>query len=366
MRKEDVDLVEFLQQSGYSHITNVVSEILTTVQFQRLKYISYLGSFPFVFGGAEYTRWEHGINTAKLATMILSANHIPEIDAEKIILWGLLHDIGHIFFSHIGETALCNRMFDHRQRSKEMLEDEELEILLRKGGIHLTEFPANGLFLMQSHVDCDSLDGISQTAKILGLASIPWEPLLAEVVHFKWGEWSWDAAALPTIREFWRLKGQIYREYVYSPKNQACEAWLEEIIRQLDPDSKDLELGDKVLLAKARNDPRVAPMLDQLQAGLQYQEVILETISARFGNDEGINCWQSILKKRLENTFHWDPLEFRVKVTLKTTFSLGEPEGFTRNSIPWKDLESLLNDFWTEDFWIFLDISWAWHELSGC
>ncbi len=136
MRKEDVDLVEFLQRSGYSHVAQIVNEILTTSQFQRLKSISYLGSFPFVFGGAEYTRWEHGINTAKLAAVILSANHIPEIDAEKIILWGLLHDIGHIFFSHIRETALCDRRFDHRQRSKEMLEDEELEIILRKGGIN--------------------------------------------------------------------------------------------------------------------------------------------------------------------------------------------------------------------------------------
>ena len=83
--------------NGPIKIDGVFSEIVDSEYFQRLRYIRQLGLCNTVFPGANHTRFEHSLGSMFLAKELMEAlginNDIPPLAA-------LLHDIGHMPFSH--------------------------------------------------------------------------------------------------------------------------------------------------------------------------------------------------------------------------------------------------------------------------
>lgn len=93
---------------GFIQITDLCQRIIDTYEFQRLRFIKQLGFTSFVFPGAQHTRFEHSLGVYHLVNIFLEEmDKSYEIDERiKIILAisGLIHDLGHVSFSH---------MFDH-------------------------------------------------------------------------------------------------------------------------------------------------------------------------------------------------------------------------------------------------------------
>ena len=83
--------------NGPIKIDGIFSEIVDSEYFQRLRYIKQLGLCNTVFPGANHTRFEHSLGSMFLAKELMEAigisNDIPALAA-------LLHDIGHMPFSH--------------------------------------------------------------------------------------------------------------------------------------------------------------------------------------------------------------------------------------------------------------------------
>jgi hypothetical protein len=79
---------------------------------QRLRRIRQNALAYFVYPGMHHTRFEHSLGVVHVAELMLSAlekHHKDEITPRtKIVvrLAALLHDIGHVFLSHLGETLL--------------------------------------------------------------------------------------------------------------------------------------------------------------------------------------------------------------------------------------------------------------------
>ncbi len=83
--------------NGPIKIDGVFNEIVDSEYFQRLRYIKQLGLCNIVFPGANHTRFEHSLGSMFLAKELVEA---VGINSDIPALAALLHDIGHMPFSH--------------------------------------------------------------------------------------------------------------------------------------------------------------------------------------------------------------------------------------------------------------------------
>lgn len=102
-------------------------KIIDTPEFQRMKYMSQLGSSRFVFPSANGDRFSHSLGVCYLAGYVgkhLQSLHPKIVSNRKIELLsiaGLIHDIGHGPFSHVFDYILedsKNKLKKHEERSK--------------------------------------------------------------------------------------------------------------------------------------------------------------------------------------------------------------------------------------------------------
>jgi HD superfamily phosphohydrolase len=96
---------------GRIPLTAVERSVINTPQFQRLRRIGQLGPADFVFPGASHSRLAHSLGSAHVMGLMLTQPALQEhfSGREHMIqilrLAALLHDLGHLPFSHIGEIA---------------------------------------------------------------------------------------------------------------------------------------------------------------------------------------------------------------------------------------------------------------------
>ena len=133
---------------GYIDVLPHEKDIIDTPAFQRLRSIRQLGLTSYVYHGAEHSRFGHSLGVMHLAgrfaerlvhrnkSLVIDALGWTEPDfernAERLILearlGGLLHDIGHAPFSHVGEASLFPEGKRHEHYSSEIIASPELGI----------------------------------------------------------------------------------------------------------------------------------------------------------------------------------------------------------------------------------------------
>ena len=99
---------------GNIKLTDVEREIIDTNIFQRLRRVSQLALAEYVFPGATHSRFAHSLGTMYTITEMFDSlkenvGHrieIPDGDRQVISLVGLLHDLGHLPFSHVFEGLM--------------------------------------------------------------------------------------------------------------------------------------------------------------------------------------------------------------------------------------------------------------------
>ncbi|MCD6227176.1 HD domain-containing protein [Candidatus Micrarchaeota archaeon] len=104
-------------------------EIIKTYWFQRLKYIHHTG-VDFTFSYRIHTRYQHSLGVYSLATLFYPKNELIRLSA-------LLHDIGHLPFSHAVEDAYksTKNKSIHHKFTKNILFKTEISDILRSRGI---------------------------------------------------------------------------------------------------------------------------------------------------------------------------------------------------------------------------------------
>lgn len=102
---------------GYIELDEIEFELVNLPIFQRLHWIKQLGPLHTVFPSAQHSRFSHSIGVFHIVKKMLehlenrSDNHHYKFDKnekqEEILKFAaLLHDIGHVPLSHVGEEVL--------------------------------------------------------------------------------------------------------------------------------------------------------------------------------------------------------------------------------------------------------------------
>jgi HD superfamily phosphohydrolase len=101
-------------------------QLAAAPELQRLHSIHQLGLAYLVYPGANHTRFEHSLGTFRVAGDICSSLGLDEDETSVARCAALLHDIGHLPYSHTFEVALHEQFgIDHAEISKRLIRGEE-------------------------------------------------------------------------------------------------------------------------------------------------------------------------------------------------------------------------------------------------
>ncbi|MEM4554441.1 MAG: HD domain-containing protein [Candidatus Anstonellaceae archaeon] len=111
---------------GNVSLTSLEEEVLDSWHMQRLRGIRQLAAAYLVYPGANHTRFEHSIGTLALADRICKELGLEEEKTQMVRLAALLHDIGHVCFSHEAEYVLAKHIGTHEEIGKRIVQKSEI------------------------------------------------------------------------------------------------------------------------------------------------------------------------------------------------------------------------------------------------
>jgi uncharacterized protein len=100
---------------GTISLSGTEERLLDCCQMQRLRGIRQLATAYLVYPGANHTRFEHSIGTLFIADRMCREMGLPEEKMAKVRAAALLHDIGHVAFSHESEAVLKGKLGTHEE-----------------------------------------------------------------------------------------------------------------------------------------------------------------------------------------------------------------------------------------------------------
>ncbi len=117
---------------GTIELSNFEKRIIDTWDFNRLHWIKQMGFANLVYPGANHTRFEHSLGTMKLANEIANALKLNQNKHQSSRIYALLHDVGHLPFSHEGERALIKWIGNHEEIGKQIITKGKIGDILRE------------------------------------------------------------------------------------------------------------------------------------------------------------------------------------------------------------------------------------------
>ena len=168
----------------YMNFEDELLQFIDTYEFQRLRNIKQLGVCYYVFPGASHNRFEHSLGVAHLSFKMIKGLQMrqPELNISDrtcilIKIGGLLHDIGHVCFSHFFDNIFLpkfvkNHKFQHHEArscaildymiNKYNLQFSSKEVQFIKNVIYPNKENVGYLYQIvanyKSGLDCDKID----------------------------------------------------------------------------------------------------------------------------------------------------------------------------------------------------------------
>ncbi len=177
---------------GFIEFDNLIKQLIDSAPFQRLRSIHQLAMCYQVYPGATHKRFEHSLGVMEMATRIFDAvfdRRIPdpvydrikhEVEPEgrkdywrtAVRLAALLHDIGHLPFSHAAEHELLPKGWNHERITAAMIRESEINQIL-----------SNARPIVESNDVIDLCWDVRKRAEIEpGFKLSPWKSLLNEII----------------------------------------------------------------------------------------------------------------------------------------------------------------------------------------
>jgi HD superfamily phosphohydrolase len=133
---------------NFIHVTTEERKVIDSLAFQRLRHIHQLATTYLIYPSATHKRFEHSLGVMELAGRVFDIvtdeesirhelvrefiPHRSEREGWKRIvrISALLHDIGHLPFSHAAEKELLPKDYSHERLTIELIERSELTKIL--------------------------------------------------------------------------------------------------------------------------------------------------------------------------------------------------------------------------------------------
>lgn len=245
----------------------LLTQLIDTPAFQRLRRIRQLGPASLTFHGAESSRFTHSLGVMAIARRAFDQlqRRYPDLAPHRatVLVAALLHDIGHGPFSHTAEEVFG---LQHEHWTRRMIRDlPEIHAALESRAAGLTEavdqvythtHPVALVWqLVSSQLDCDRLDYLLRDSYFTGasygqldldriLMALRFEPSSGRLVMAHKG--------MAAIEHYLVVRHFMYAQVYNHPKNISV-TWLLE--RAFDRARTDLHMG------KIEADPTVTAWL---------------------------------------------------------------------------------------------------------
>ena len=159
----------------YIDLTQLEVELVDTPAYQRLRWIKQLGPTNLVYPGANHTRHEHCMGTCHVVRKMADSAGLESEEKVLVSTAGLLHDLGHSPFSHLGDEI--DNFGDHVKNTKRIILDSEISDILSNKGISPKE--VNQIIsgdhklgsLVSGDLDGDRLDYLIRDAHYTGVST---------------------------------------------------------------------------------------------------------------------------------------------------------------------------------------------------
>ncbi len=229
---------------GYIRVEyKIISDLINSKEFQRLRRIRQLSGVSMVFHLAEHSRFAHSLGTYELARR--AYNSVADIknlfsERELIILLSasLLHDLGHGPYSHCFEHVFG---VNHEKMSSAIIcGDTEVNQILNKHDGNLAADVAGiinheGRFpliesLVSSQLDCDRMDYLKRDSYFTGAfyGDIDVEKIMRSMRVID-NKIVYKTSAINTIEDYLVGRYHMYWSVYYHPTARSYEIILEKI-----------------------------------------------------------------------------------------------------------------------------------------
>ena len=251
------------------NLDQLANFIIETPEFQRLKQIRQLGCCSFVYKNAKHTRFEHSIDVYLLARkqiFHLQAKHpelnITDRECITVSLSALLHDLGHLCFSHLFDEWLQSKkiespLIEHELRSCVMIDYLVLkynlplsaeEVSMMKQMIHPTKIPKERRFLYQiiankdNNLDTDKICYIYRDANTLSHPAkdiiFPEKIVLASrIINHNI---CYEESSYLDILNIFTTRYVLHREYYNSADTKSVDIIMKKLFDEIDESDKIL------------------------------------------------------------------------------------------------------------------------------
>ncbi len=247
--------------------------VVDTPEMQRLRRIKQLSFCSLVYPGANHTRFEHSLGTMHLAGRIARKLGIEEA---PIRLAGLIHDVGHLPFSHSLESVFG---VDH---------EDNLEAVLKGGlGDVITQnFDKNRILklakgdgqgkIVSSQIDADRMDYLLRDAHYTGVAyGVIDVDRIINVIGFEENQIFFNKKGLIALEALLIGRNQMYEAVYFHHTVHVADAMLKEAMGQVKKDisvKSLLTMGDEEMKIWAMGKSPIAKeLLDTLDDRRLYK-----------------------------------------------------------------------------------------------
>jgi len=214
----------------YIDLSSLESSLVDTLPYQRLRWIRQMGSTNLVYPGANHTRHEHCMGTCYLVNKMADTIGLEVEDKQLCAVAGLLHDLGHTPFSHLGDEV--DGVEDHVVRTTKIISNSNISEILAEEGIDYKE--VNKIIqgkhslgsLVSGDLDGDRLDYLVRDAHYTGVKTGVDTSRLIATMSIHQGELVIKEGGLPAVESLLTTRSIMYSTVYFHSFARGAELML--------------------------------------------------------------------------------------------------------------------------------------------
>ncbi|MFJ8234783.1 HD domain-containing protein [Ureibacillus sp. NPDC094379] len=232
----------------YIHVRDqVIWDLISTKEFQRLRRVRQLGTTYLVFHGAEHSRFNHSLGVYEIVRRIVDDifSGRPDWDENErlvVLCAALLHDLGHGPFSHAFENVFHT---DHEYYTRQiLLGNTEVNAVLKRVSEGFPEKVAQVIektypnetvvSLISSQIDADRMDYLQRDAYYTGVSygHFDMERIL-RVMRPRKGKVVIKSSGMHAVEDYIMSRYQMYLQVYFHPVSRSAEVVLNHILKRV-------------------------------------------------------------------------------------------------------------------------------------